>query len=139
MVLDLSVNLLAILVCAVLNMIIGSFWYSPLFGKQWMILSGIKKNRLDESKKAGMVKYYIAAFIMAFIMFFLLANFIKTFGVVGFFSGMSFGFFMWLAFIATSMIGIVLWEGKSIKLYLINSLYYLVVIALGSGLLAIWN
>ena len=31
-----QVNFLAIIVCAVVSMIVGTIWYGPLFGKKWM-------------------------------------------------------------------------------------------------------
>ncbi|MBI3026774.1 DUF1761 domain-containing protein, partial [Candidatus Woesearchaeota archaeon] len=48
------------------------------------------------------------------------------------------GFWVWIGFLATTQIGMVLWEGKPIKLYIINTLHYLVVLAVMSAILAVW-
>ena len=59
-----AINYLAVLVSAIIGMIIGALWYSPLlFGKLWMKLSGMTEKQLNEAKKKGMGKMYLVAFI----------------------------------------------------------------------------
>lgn len=55
-----EVQLLAVLIAAVVNMIIGSFWYSPKFlGTMWMRASKVKEREVEESE---MRKTLLAAF-----------------------------------------------------------------------------
>ncbi len=118
------VNILGIIICAIFSIILGSIWYGPLFGKQWMKLSKIKKpSKITSAIKKMMIRSYsitlISSIITATIISVLLAN-------ASLIPAMITIFLIWLGFLATSMIGIVLWEGKPVKLYLLNVFYYLV-------------
>ena len=43
-----SVNLLAVVVCAIVNMVLGALWYSPiLFANSWMNLIGKSKEEMS--------------------------------------------------------------------------------------------
>ncbi len=47
-----DVNLLAVLGAAVLNMVLGALWYSPmLFGSSWMKEMKTNKKEMEEMKK----------------------------------------------------------------------------------------
>jgi len=133
-----SINYLTVLAAAVVSMVIGFLWYGPIFGKAWMQLMKIDKKKMDEAKKKGMAKSYAVMFISALIMNYVLAHFVKYLGSKTFMDGMQAGFWLWLGFIATVQIGIVLWEGKPVKWYLINSAHYLVALMVTGGILAIW-
>ena len=53
-----SVNYLAVVVAAVVSIIIGSLWYSPLlFGNVWMRLQRFTKKDMDKAKQKGMVNH----------------------------------------------------------------------------------
>ena len=134
-----DVNYLAVLVSTIVSMAIGAFWYSPAgFGKKWMELMNITKANIDKAKQKGMTKSYITAFIALFILNFVLANIIMTAQAISWFEGLQVGLVMWLGFIATVMIGSILWESKPVKLYLINVLHYAVVLAIAGAILAAW-
>lgn len=128
------VNYLALLVVVIINVVLGMFWYSNAgFGKPWKRLMGIK-----EAKKKGMAKRYIGMIVTAAIMLFVLAIFVNYANAYTFMEGSLVGIFAWIGFIATTMFGTVLWDGKSLKLYWINSIYYLVSFIINGGILAIW-
>ncbi len=136
---NIEVNLIAVLVCAMINMVIGMSWYSQsLFGKTWMKLSGINPKKIDTSKKKGMGKLYFLNFLAALLMMYILAHFVGYTESTTWMEGMQTGLWIWLGFIATTMLGMVLWEGKPFKLYLINSLYYLVTLCIAGAILASW-
>jgi hypothetical protein len=92
-------------------MVIGIVWYGPLFGKQWMKLSGVKANKKD------MVLRNLGGLLSAVLMAYVLSTFVG----LGLSGALLIGFWIWLGFFATSSLGSVLWEGKSFKLYLINN------------------
>ena len=134
-----EINYLAVFVSAVVSFFIGMAWYSPfLFGNIWMKLSGISKTAMEKSKKKGMALFFIAAFVGGLVMSFVLAHFIDIAGSVTALEGAQTGFWAWLGFIAPVMLGSVLWEGKSIKLYLIKVLHYLAVLMAMGSILAVW-
>ena len=133
-----TINYLAVLVAAIINMGIGFLWYGPLFGKVWMQLSGFTKKQIAEAKKKKMGKTYAIAFLSTLLMSYVMAHFVDYAEANTFALGAVAGFWIWLGFVATIMLGTVLWEGKPIKLYLINSLHYLVALILMGGVLAVW-
>ena len=131
-------NLIAVLVSAVISMIVGSFWYSVLFGKTWMKLSGITEKQIKEAKKKGMTKSYVIMFISLLVMFYILGIFIEYSGASTAVQGSMIGFLIWLGFLATTMLSSVLWDNKPVKLYWINTLHYLVVLVIAGAILAVW-
>ncbi len=134
-----NINYLAVLVAGIISMIIGFLWYGPLFGKTWMKLSGIDPKKIDESKKKGMTKAYIITFIGTLVMACVLATILGMLSITTFTGGIWIGFLVWLGFYATTGLGMMFWEGKPFKLYLINMLHYLVVLLIIGGMLAVWS
>ena len=137
---NVDINYLAVLISAVVSMIIGSLWYSPLlFGNAWMKAGGMTVKDMDKAKKKGMGKLYFAMFIGALVTAYVLAHFVQYVGASGFFDGMEAGCWLWLGFIVPVLLGSVLWESKPIKYYLINVLYWLVNLTVVGGILAAWG
>ena len=134
-----AVNFVAVIVAAVVSMAIGMAWYSPaLFGKEWMKLSRISPQRIRSAKAKGMEKTYVIGFIVNLIMAYVLAHTVYYSGARTAMDGAFVGFFVWLGFIATVMLGMVLWEGKPVKLYVINAGHYLVSLLVMGAILAVW-
>lgn len=132
-----DINYFAVLAAAIVNMALGSFWFSTKgFGKQWMALSGITP---DPAKAKGMQKLYAIAFVGALVMSYVLAHFVDYAGAATIGQGAQAGFWSWLGFVAPVMLGMVLWEGKPWKLYVINTSYYLVLLLVNGALLAVWS
>ena len=135
-----NVNYWAILVSAVAAMILGFLWYSPvLFGKTWMKLMKIDEKKINNSKNKGMWKLFSVQFFAAFLMIYVLAVILKFNGSATMLDGILTGFWCWLGFIAATMIGMVLWEQKPIKLYAIITLYYLVALMIAGSILTVWR
>lgn len=138
----------SVLLSAAASMVLGMFWYSLLFGKVWMQLAGIDNKKIEEAKKKGMAKTYLIAFmsaiIMSFVLMVLFQTIIRPYIVypsqytndniserailtASYYTiGLRLSFLLWMGFIATTLLGVVLWENKPVKLYLINAGYYLI-------------
>ena len=136
-----DVNYLAVVVGAVINMALGAFWYSNAgFGKTWAALSGLgnlSPSQMEEMKKKGNKSMGFMA-LTALVMTFILANVIDWAEASTLSEGAQVGFGVWLGFLATSMLGIVLWDNKPFKLYVINTSYYLVTLVVVGAMLAVW-
>ena len=135
-----DINYLAVLVAAIAAMAIGFLWYGPLFGKVWIRLMGfdkLNKKEMDKMKEKGKKSMPIA-FVVSLIMSYILAHFVDYTQAATFADGAIAGIWLWLGFIATVQIGSVLWEGKPVKLYIINTLHYLVTLIVMGGILAVW-
>ena len=134
-----SINYVAVAMAAVVSTIMGTAWYTILFGKQWRILMGINEVRMGNMKKRGMGKIYGANFIATLIMAFVLAQFVFAWGIADISGAMRLAFWIWLGFFATTMLGSVFWEGKSMKLYAINIGFQFVSLAMMAVILALWK
>lgn len=136
---DVIINYHAVLVAALAGIIIGSFWYSPLlFGNIWIKLSKFTLKDMNAAKKKGMGKTYLVAFIGSFVFAYVLAHFAKYIGALSVGDALQLGFWSWLGFIVPVQLGMVLWEGKPLKLYLINIAYHLVTLLVMSMILVAW-
>ena len=115
-------NLLAVLIAAIASFAIGALWYSPfLFGKTWMRLTRVK----DMKGRAGS---YIIGFITTLVTAYILAFGIAYTQATTIIDGLIVGALVWVGFIATTTLGMVIYEGKPVQLYLINNAYYLVML-----------
>ncbi len=137
-----NVNYLAILVSAIASMILGYIWYGPLFGKQWISLSGLSREQLDSQKAKGRGKSYALMFVGSLVMAFVLSHtliFAMDFlGTEGISAGLQTGFWNWLGFVAPVTLGSVLWDGKPWKLWVLNNAYNLLSLLVMGVILALW-
>ncbi len=134
-----NVDWLAVLIAAIANMVIGALWYSPmLFGKSWMKLTGMSEAKIKAAKKSGMMQSYTIAFIGSLLMAYVFAVILTLTASATLAAASKMAVWVWLGFIAPVMLGMVLWEGKSVTLYLMNILYYLVaLLAMGVVLILV--
>ncbi len=122
-----TINYLAVFVGAVASLIIGGLWYGPLFGDTWMNLLGLSKESMQSSEKKNIAQRgYAISLLSSLVMAYTLALFSNIFRVTDITGAWQLSFWVWLGFVATTQLGPVLWLGKSFKLYLIDTVYYLV-------------
>jgi len=136
---DITINYMAVLVAAVVNMVIGYLWYGPVFGKRWQKLMGFTHEQLEAMRKKSMGTSYALLFVVSVVMAYVLAYFLGATGAYDTFGAVQLAFWIWLGFIATVMLGTVLWEGKSWQLYMLNVSYYLVTLAAMAKILVWWR
>ena len=98
-----------------------------------MKLSKFKKSDI----KVG-TSTMVIGFIAYFIMNLVIAYLVSFAGINTLAFGLFFGLFLWVGFVATTLITQVLYEGKSVELYLINSVHSLIWMAISAGLFAVW-
>ena len=113
-------NILAIIVAAVVNMVLGALWYSPaLFAKPWMRLAGMKE------MKGGGAGYAVSA-IGSLITAYVLAWILNLSGMHSVSEGIKVGFLAGLGFVATTMVSDYMFSGKPMQLFYINAGYRMV-------------
>lgn len=128
---DMQMDWLVIVIAAVLNMVIGYFWYSKwLFGPAWATLS---KHSGKDMQPSG--KTLVLSFITSLVIAFFLALFEGYLEVTSVTDGMFVGFLLWLGFVATTQFASVIWCRKPVLLFLINSGYKLVAFLVMSGVI----
>lgn len=134
-----SVNLLAVILATVASIVIGFVWYGPLFGKAWAKEMGWSEAEMEKKKKEGnMGKSYGMMTVGSLVGAYILAQFVTSTNSIGAWEGAMVGFWAWLGFAAPIMMGSVLWEGKSWKLYQINVGYQLVTWFIMGAILGNW-
>lgn len=141
--LEIAINYWAVLGAAIANIVIGSLWYGPLFGKTWRTLSG-HTNESMKNMSMGVKGAYVGGFITAFVMAYVLAHdafmWARFFGTGGTFSfALQLAFWIWLGYVATTQVGSVLWEGKSWKLFFLNAGQTLVSLIVMASILTFWT
>ena len=115
-----SVNLIAVLLCAVSSLVLGAIWYSPmLFAKPWQRAAGLS----DEQAKSGnMAMIFGGAFVLSLIAAYVFAMFLgRNFGLgpaIG--AGASAG----LCWVGAAYGISYLFERRPLTLWLINGGYH---------------
>ena len=133
---DIYINHLAVVVCAVFNLLLGALWYSPLmFFNAWK-----KENDLtdEDLKKVNPVKTYGLTILFSLIMSYNLAFFLgdaKTDAAWGVTAGFLTGF-GWAALIFSV---IALFEMRSWKYIFINGGYIVVYFTIIGFILGAWR
>ena len=128
-----SVNYIAVILGAVFNMILGTLWYGPFFGKLWLKLIGKKKEEIS-----GSPLMYVFSFVAAVIAAIALALVVSAFGYSGFFQGMLAGTVVWLGIVATVTLTFSIFEGPKLPVWALFVAYQLVIFAVEGGVFAVW-
>jgi hypothetical protein len=132
-----QVNFLAIIVCAVVSMIVGTIWYGPLFGKKWMKHFNFTKEEMEKGKK-DMPKTYGMMFAGTLATSYVLAVIVGMAPMHDMITGVVGAFWVWLGFIVAVKFSEVLFEKKSLEVFYIESGYYFVFLLVAGAILGSW-
>lgn len=140
---DIQINYLAIIVCAVLSMIIGAIWYGPyFFGNTWLKISGIdpKDTRTINKMKKESGPLYGVQFLLTLVQLYILAHFIGAWSDV---SGIEVALWVYVGFVMPILAGQAMWSGKPKKLatwqFLTSAGYQLLLFAIFGIILGGWK
>ena len=133
-----SLNYLAIIVGVIINQVLGAAWYLT-WGKPWMAAVGITPEDVEAMKgTAQQWLPYVVAIVSALIFTLVLALLLQGMDANGPVDGFILGLLVAVGFIATSYATTYSFEGRSLRLFLINIGYPLISYAIIGILLAIW-
>lgn len=139
---EININYLAVIVAAATSIFIGALWFGVICRKQWMKLMNFTEESMEHANMTANKAYIIQA-IASFVMAYVLAHAVifgsAYTGIDGVLGGILAGFFYWLGFVAPVTLGMVLWEGKPWKLWLINVSQWLVSLLIMGVILSVWN
>ena len=137
----LNINLWAVLVAAIASMVIGSIWYGPLFGKQFMRESGMdqwSKERRDAAMK-NMAWTYLAQFVASLVTFYVLALLIEGFfGRLSAVNGIKAALIAWIGFVVPVKLGDTIWGGK-MSLFWLGIGNMLVTLVAAGAIIGAWR
>ncbi len=133
-------NIITILISAAVCFIIGFLFHGPLFGKVWMKLANITPtgNEKFSDMWKQMLWNYIGCAVTAAIlsMMIWIASYSTIMGIMTWYKGAIIGAWLWLGFVAVWTSMDVIWMKKSFKLWLFDSVSFLVSIAVMGAILA---
>ena len=131
-----DINYLAVLLAVIINMIGGAAWYGIL-ANPWMAEVGLTKEQIN-ADRAGMIRGYITAVIASILIALTLALFIETTGAKNM-DGLVLGLIAGIGFVATTVGTMAAFEKRSLKLYLINAGYPVIMFTIIGALLGYWQ
>ncbi len=134
-----QVNIWAVLVAAVAYFMLGSVWFSMLFGKVWskevdklgILIKDPPKGMIAAKMIQTFVGNSLAAFSMAYIVF--------ISGSFNWIAGLKLGLLCGIGFAAVAMIIAYTWENRSMRLQMIDTGYAVIGITLCGIILAAWR
>jgi len=129
---DASINWLAVVVAALSAFVLGALWYGPLFGELWMEENGFTEEDLAAS---NMPAIYGTAFVLEFVIATNLAFFVGEASVR---DGALYGFLVGFGWIAMAMGVNALFSRSTVRLWFIDSFYFVVSLTLMGVILAAW-
>ena len=128
-----GINWLAVLVSAVSTFMLGGLWYGPLLGRTWMRESGMTE---EKARQANMARVFGVSFLLQLIAAVVLAMFIggESNAAFGLFAGASAG----IAWVATGLGVIYLFEQRPLGHWLVNAGYHVVSYSIMGLILGAW-
>lgn len=121
-----EINFWAILAAGVASMLVGAAWYHPkVLGGAWMRLNNMTPEMVERGKRR-MARMTFVALLASMLVAYVMSYFGIAWGVYTVPNALELGFWCWMGFVAPAMLGSVLWDQKPLRLYFINSLYWLV-------------
>lgn len=121
-----DINILAVVLSALSAFFLGFIWYTIVFAKPWQKEIGMG-GKSGDVQTPNLGRLLIGSLILEIIMAFVLANFIGQ--DADFSTGLIKGFTVGLGFVGLAFGVNYLFEGKSVKHWLINAGYNTVVFA----------
>lgn len=132
-----GLNYWAVLVAWVINVGIGSFWYSPAgFGKQWSKMSGVDLMKLPKTEANRAIGFVMVSGLVQSLVLAVILNSMRVSGAT---NGLEAGLLLWLGLTAVTTIGNTLYSRLSLKFWWLNAGFFLVVMAINSVLLTVWK
>jgi hypothetical protein len=122
-------------------MLVGWFWYGPLFGRKWMEIIGAPE--MDEAAQKAMQKeatsLYAIQFILVLLQLYVLSHYIKGWEV----SGIENALWIWLGFVVPTLAAAAMWNNDPNRIKLarfgIQAGYQLVIFVIFGFIISTWG
>lgn len=127
-----TLTLFNLIAAALVPIVLGYLWFHPkLFGTYWLWHSGMTPEQVERGKRHRHF-HALIALALSFISSSIIYSVGSFFFIENIFRAAFFGVMLWLGIAVPVLSGIVLWEQKPFKLFLINSTYWLVTLVVMS-------
>lgn len=131
-----NINWLAVLVGGLAYFALGALWYSALFGKAWIKLSGVNVN--DPNAKKGVGAIMFTSFILMLVASIGLALLISKIGTYTWMTGAKTGLVAGVCFSVTGISISYLYEKRPMGLHLINGAYNTIGCIIAGIIISVW-
>lgn len=132
-----NINYLAVLVGGLAAFLLGTIWYTALFGKTWQKLVDHKEEKVSGANMAfTMGMSFVLMTVMSFGMALLIQGHTDT--EVNWLSGLYHGAVMGLVFSGATTGINYLYQRKSFKLWLIDAVYVILFLSAQGAILGAW-
>ena len=132
-------NYVHVLVVTIAGFLLGWLWHGPLFGKAWMAEMKITEEMAQAITGKDMAGKMIRGFVLTLLSTFGLAALIAAHGSPNWKHGAAFGAFIGVFGPALRLMNGAGWEGKSLKLQLINAGHEIVLYTVQGAILGAWH
>ncbi|MEX1139972.1 MAG: DUF1761 domain-containing protein [Bacteroidota bacterium] len=129
----------AVIVAALIQFFIGWLWYGMLFMKPWIEATGVPMDAAQSMSGGQMAMMYVGSLMAFLVVYYIMAHFVSYTKSTTAKQGMQTGFWLWLGFVATTILVNITYTMKPLLLWLIDGGYWLVCMLAGGALLAIWR
>jgi hypothetical protein len=134
-----QVNYLHVLVAAVVVLVLGWLWYSPLlFFKPWMRARGLDPVAAMTGAKMPGGKLLVE-FVRCFLLAYVVTRFVALLGITSLLGAVHFGLFLWIGFPVIILTGSVLWENTPSKVAAIHAGDWLVKLVVIPIIVTLWR
>ncbi len=128
-----QVSYLWIVAAAVVQWLLGIFWYGVIFRKSWPKLVGLAPGEKPKYGIFALISGFVACLLLSIVM----AHIFAVLNVNLFNEGFSLGVLCWLGFMAPPLFAQHILEGRRANLLAINITYWLLAMGIGSAILAV--
>ena len=130
-----GINWLAVIVAAIAAFVLGGFWYSmKVFGATWMREIGLTE---ETASNANMTLTYGTTFVLQLLAATALAACMPADG--SWLTGLKTGLVVGVFWVATAYGTTYLFEQRSLRLFMINAGYYVVLFAIMGTIIGTWH
>ena len=123
---------IAVLVSAIAQWVLGIVWYGAIFRKSWKALVGLAEGEKPRSMVFSLITSGVACLLLSFV----LAHLEGWIGAITFAVGAKIGIICWVGFMAPPLFTQHIFENRRVNLFAINAAYWLLAMAMGGGILA---
>lgn len=132
-----EINYVAVLVAALVFMAVGFVWYAlPVFGKIWAKEVDMKESDMKQGPAGS---GYAIAMGAGLVQTYVLAHFVNYTNASTWVEGLTTGLWIGVGFVAMAIAANYVFARRSVMLWMIDSGYFIVSLAIAGAILAIWQ
>ena len=135
-----SINWLAVIVCVIVSMVVGSLWFNPktFFPMWWKAIGKTERDGPGMTGNSNMGMVWGLTVLAAFVQAVFMALMVNALGSITLGSGALTGFLLWLGFVVPTSLLNKLFAGQ-LKAWVIEVGNHLVTFILFGAILGAWH